>query len=89
MNSFWVVLGEHSYDNTTESNMTKKFEVEEILVHTNKFGNPTKVDIALVKVKEVIDVEMYTPLCLIEEGYDVRGENITLTGDRCPYTIDQ
>ena len=40
---FWVVLGEHAYTNATETNMTKKFEVQKIKVHTNNLGNPSKV----------------------------------------------
>ena len=68
-------------NNATESNITKKFAVEDIIVHKNKKGNPSQVDIALVKVTEDIDVSIYTPICLAEAGFDVRAHGtVTLTG---------
>ena len=33
-----------------------------------------------MKVTEEIDVNKYTPLCLADTDYDVRGNNVTLTG---------
>ena len=72
--------------NVTESNITKKFAVEDIIVHKNKQGRASQVDIALVKVAEVIDVSIYTPLCLVEAGFDVRAYGtVTLTGGHCQY----
>ena len=62
--------------------MTRKFRVEKIVVNKNGKGKASIVDLALLKVTEEIPLPMYTPLCLPDAGYDIRGQNVTLTGTR-------
>ena len=78
--SLWVVLGEHTHSTTGETNLTMKYAVDKIMIHKNKKGKPSQVDIALLRVKGKIDINVYTPLCLPSADYDVRGNSITLTG---------
>ena len=84
--SLWVVLGEHNTTTSSETNLTLRMEVEEIVVHTNKLGNPDQVDIALIKVKDVIDLNIYTPICLPDADFNVRKSNVILAGkSSCDY----
>ena len=84
--SLWVVLGEHNTTTSSETNLTLRMEVEEIVVHTNKLGNPDQVDIALIKVKDVIDLNIYTPICLPDADFNVRKRNVILAGkSSCDY----
>ena len=57
-----------------------RVQVEEVRVHTNKHGVPSRVDIALVRVKAAIDLATHTPLCLPQPDLQVRGRNVTLAG---------
>ena len=88
--SLWVVLGEHNTTTSSETNLTLRMEVEEIVVHTNKLGNPDQVDIALIKVKDVIDLNIYTPICLPDADFNVRKRNVILAGKSscdCYYSL--
>lgn len=78
--SIWVVLGEHTHTTASETNMTRKFRVEKIVVHKNGKGKASIVDLALLKVTEEIPLPLYTPLCLPDADFDIRGQNVTLTG---------
>ena len=55
--------------------------MNKVVVHTNKLGNPSRVDIALVRVVGVIVLNIYTPICLPPADFKVRGTNVTLTGE--------
>jgi len=79
-NTITVVLGEHTIGDNTETNITQSFRVQKIVVHKNKKGKASLVDLALLKVSEEIPLTLYTPLCLPEQDYDIRGQNVTLTG---------
>ena len=61
--------------------MTRKFKVQKIVVHKTGKGKASIVDLALLKVTEEIPLILYTPLCLPEAGYDIRGQDVTLTGE--------
>ena len=78
--SMWVVLGEHTHSTSGETNLTMRYAVDKIKIHKNKKGKPSQVDIALLRVRGRIDINVYTPLCLPPSDYNVRGDNITLTG---------
>ena len=85
--SLWVVLGEHNQTTSSETNLTLRMEVKRIEVHTNKLGNPDQVDIALIKVKGVIDLNIYTPICLPDADFNVRKRNVILAGKSSTYYI--
>ena len=57
-----------------------RYEVAQIIVHKNRVGNPSRVDIALIKVKGSIDINLYTPICLPSTSFEVRETNVTLAG---------
>ena len=61
--------------------MTRKFAVQRIVVHKTKTGKASTVDLALLKLTEEIDLTKYTPLCLPDPDFDIRGHNVTLTGE--------
>ena len=54
--SIWVVLGEHTHSTSGETNLTMKYAVDKIKIHKNNKGKPSQVDIALLRVKGVIDI---------------------------------
>merc|ERR1712106_1191521 len=79
--SFWVVLGEHKTSTTTETSLTKRFRAEKIEIHRNSKGKPTIVDLALIRVTGVIDLTIYTPICLPSSySFNPHGKMVTLTG---------
>ena len=53
--SIWVVLGEHTHNNASETNMTRKFRVEKIVGHKNGKGLASIVDLALLKVTDALE----------------------------------
>ena len=79
--SFWIVVGEHDFSTSAETNRTKEYDVDEIVVHKDSRGKASMVDIALIRVKGSIDLKVHTPLCLPEPGFDVRRSgNVILAG---------
>ena len=62
--------------------------MSQIIVHKNKAGNPSRVDIALIKVKGSIDINLYTPICLPSPDFEVRLTNVTLAGQKIIYQME-
>lgn len=46
-----MVLGEHDKETIGETNLTVKHRVQKIVVHKTNKGKPSRVDIALLKVR--------------------------------------
>ena len=61
-----VTLGEHDVKSKTESKLTKDFEIASVVNHPDIVKK--QVDISLIKVKGVIDISTYTPICLPKAG---------------------
>jgi len=61
-----VVLGEHDTASDTETNIRKVVGVSKIII--NPINNPSSYigDIAVLKLDEAVDLEVYTPVCLPE-----------------------
>ena len=44
-----MVVGEHDLSTSAETSRTRQYEVDRIVVHTNQSGDPSKVDLALIR----------------------------------------
>merc|ERR1719295_1725381 len=76
-----VVIGEHTLatddnflsDNDDNDSKRKNLEIETMIIHESY--NPTEQthDIALLKLKEKLDLNIYTPACLADAGKDWAG----------------
>jgi len=76
-----IRLGEHSRTYTTETEITKDFNVEKIVVHAEyQTINKNNHDIALVKLATKVDLTVYTPVCLPSSFTDYTGKKTTITG---------
>ena len=62
--SFWIVVGEHDFSTSAETNRTKEYDVDEIVVHKDSRGKASMVDIALIRVKGSIDLKVHTLVLL-------------------------
>jgi len=62
----FVVLGEHDIDSTTETTLRKVVGVSKIII--SPIWNPSARigDIAVLKLEEAVNLEVYTPICLPE-----------------------
>jgi len=60
----FVVLGEHDTASTTETNLRKVVGVSKVIV--SPIWNPFSQigDLAVLKLEEAVDLEVYTPICL-------------------------
>ena len=76
-----VRLGEHKRSVTSESTITKDYNVDYILKHP-KYDNPRQNsnDIALLRLAEEADISVHTPACLPTLNQDFTGQNSLLTG---------
>ena len=78
-----MVVGEHDLSTSRETSRTRQYEVDRMVVHTNQSGDPSMVDLALIRVRGSIDLSVHTPLCLPEPDLDVDVQhgNVTLAGE--------
>jgi len=76
-----VRLGEHSLGVTSETLLTKEFNVDYILKHPS-YNSPrsSSNDIALLRLAEDVDISVYTPACLPTLNQDFTGQSSLLTG---------
>jgi len=72
-----IRLGEHIRSSTSESSITKDFQVSAITNHPQYNGNSH--DIALVKLAEAADLSIYTPVCMPRQA-DYTGLRATVIG---------
>jgi len=76
-----VVLGEHDYSISGEETITKRVrEVSEIIKHPNYSASTRNNDIALIKLSEPVDLNVYTPACLPKDGENFDGKNAWVYG---------
>ena len=57
-----VFLGEHDHSVSEESNITKLIKMESYIIHPQFIGY--NMDIAMIKLAEEVDLNVYTPACL-------------------------
>ena len=71
-----IVLGEHDLLDSFESKIPKKVvEVSQIINHPSYDASSSNNDIALIKLSEEVDLNIYTPACLANIGDSFAGKN--------------
>ena len=77
-----VVLGEHDTADTTESEIPRKtVTVVQIIKHDNYNADKSDNDIALLKLGESIDLDVYTPACVAKSGDEFVGDTAWVYGE--------
>lgn len=86
-NTISVVIGEHTInsdyyvsDDDDYDGIRKNLELEKIIMHEDYDSTTTQHDIALLKLKEPVDLSVYTPACLPDSGVDFTGETAWVYG---------
>jgi len=85
--SISVVIGEHTIwsddyvsDDDDYDDIRKNLELEKIILHEDYDSNTNQHDIALLKLKEPLDLSVYTPACMPASGVDFTGETAWVYG---------
>merc|ERR1719430_2703607 len=85
--SLSVVIGEHTIrsdyyvsDDDDYDDIRKNLELETIIMHEDYDSFTTEHDIALLKLKEPLDLSVYTPACMPASGLDFTGETAWVYG---------
>ena len=77
-----IVLGEHNKEDDNESKIPRKtVGVSKIIRHQNYSTEDSSNDIALFKLKEEVDLNVYTPACLPEIGQSFVGAKAWVYGE--------
>ena len=82
-----IVLGEHDINSATESTIPRKVvEVTQIITHpdydaSNIITTNDNNDIALLKLSEEIDLNVYTPACVAKTTDNFDGQNAWVYGE--------
>ena len=76
LNQVNIVLGEHDRSSTSESIIPRKVvPVAKIIYHPDYYNVTRGDDIAMIKLSEEVDLNVYTPACLSNHGDDFTGMN--------------
>ena len=78
-----IILGEHDINSTTESNITRKTVlVSKIITHEDYNAEESVHDVALLKLAEPVDLNVYTPACVAKAGDIFVGKNASVYGEK-------
>jgi len=72
--SMSLVLGVHDRTGGTDTNR-KVLAIEEIILHPSYVYTGNSYDIALFKLAESVDLDVWSPACLPDQGADYTGQN--------------
>merc|ERR1712106_565376 len=76
-----IVLGEHDTADVAESKIPRKtVSVVQIITHENYNPANDDNDVALLKLGESVDLDVYTPACVAESGDDFVGDTAWVYG---------
>jgi len=70
----FVIVGDHQLSVNNETEITRVYGTSEIVL------SESASDFSLVKVDGVLDINLYTPICLPNIGDDFRGQSTIVTG---------
>lgn len=86
------MIGAHSWDEDSPGNTMRKFlAVEKIIIHPNWNVSDTLYgDIALVKLTESVDLDVFTPVCLPKQDSNYEGKMAVAVGwGKMDYDVDE
>jgi len=69
-----IILGEHNFTDSSTDTIRKTVNVEKIILHPLYDASTANNDIALMKLSESVDLEVYTPVCLPPADADYTGK---------------
>ena len=75
-----IVLGEHNKTNTNSKIPRKVVAVKQIITHPDFKSKTVETDLAMIKLAEPVDLEVYIPACLPSPGQDPTGEKALVYG---------
>merc|ERR1719500_2691790 len=76
-----IVLGEHDTADTSESTIPRKtVRVSKIIKHDEYKPDNSDNDVALIKLAESVDLNVYTPACVANTGDSFVGKNAWVYG---------
>ena len=82
-----IVLGEHDTASDDESLIPRKsVKVSRIITHENYNAENSDNDVALLKLAEPVDLDIYTPACVAQTGDTFIGQNAWVYGKNIKYT---
>ena len=77
-----IVLGEHDKADTSESTIPRKaVQVSKIITHENYDAENSDNDVALLKLSESVDLNVYTPACVANTGVNFVGKKAWVYGE--------
>ena len=81
-NELSIVLGEHDKADTSESKIPRKsVRVSKIITHENYHASNCDNDVALIKLADSVDLNVYTPACVANTGDNFVGKNAWVYGE--------
>jgi len=73
-NTISMVIGQHYLSSYLDIGKRKNLEIEELIIHETYNHSTHTDDMALLKLKEPLDVSVYMPACLPPKGKDWTGQ---------------
>merc|ERR1719244_18493 len=75
-----VLIGEHDFGSTSEDTIKKNIAVEKMIWHPQYDRVTVENDIALLKLSESVDLNVYSPACMPTSDADFTGKSAWVYG---------